>query len=325
MYCDWCKSCSDCCFDDPNKKLPDRKDIQYTYQKPIRRVDSSSSSVSDDDSAVGSVPDLKVATEEVEPQGRQRHTSVGSYKGRLDSPSFTQKVRTESSSSSKSRTDSTSSGYSSEGPISLQPRRQSGSTPFIDLKPIEFWANRENVQPRSPRTKMPSASEFAESFNKDLYDVPEKNEESLTDEEKLARFKLGQIRFSLQYEIPSKTLLVKLIEAKDLPPPYIMDESRIDMAHSNPYCKITLLPDLKDSQQSSVQRKTQNPQWEEVFNFEIPYKEIQRRTLQILVKDFDKFSRHCIVGQVELPLSNVNLIRGEHTWKPLIPSQKVNL
>ena len=77
------------------------------------------------------------------------------------------------------------------------------------------------------------------------------------------------------------------------------------MAHSNPYCKISLLPDQKNSQQSSVQRKTQNPTWNEYFMFEIPYKEVQMRILEILVKDFDKYSRHCVIGQFHLALNSV--------------------
>jgi hypothetical protein len=205
--------------------------------------------------------------------------------------------------------------------------RRSGTTPVIDMKPIEFWtANKETIQPRTPRMRLSSETESITNIKPDLYESPSRTptEECLTDEEKLARFQLGQIHFSLQYEIPTKTLIVKIIEARDLPPPFSMDESKQDMAHSNPYAKISLLPDSKNSKQTSVQKKTQEPVWGEIFSFEIPFKEASRRTLEIIVKDFDKYSRHCIIGQVHLPLANVNIIKGRHMWKPLMPSNKVS-
>ena len=122
----------------------------------------------------------------------------------------------------------------------------------------------------------------------------------------------------------TSVLTVKIIEARDLPPPYCLDENRQDMAHSNPYCKVSLLPDQKNSQQTTVQRKTQSPEWGEYFTWEMTYKEAQMRTLEVLVKDFDKFSRHCVIGQVLLPLDNVNLIKGGHMWKPLSPGSTVS-
>ena len=128
----------------------------------------------------------------------------------------------------------------------------------------------------------------------------------------------------LQYEIPSNSLFVRIIEARDLPPPYSQDASRQDMAHSNPYAKLCLLPDQKDSQQTSVQRKTQEPTWGEMFKFELPFSEVQRRTLEVTVKDFDKFSRHCVIGQVHFPLEGVNIVKGGHMWKPLMPCHRVS-
>lgn len=236
--------------------------------------------------------------------------SVPSYRERIDSDNM-------------SRTDSTS--ISSASNLNVDSKRGSGTTPIIDMKPIEFWAaTKENIQPRQHRRRLPSETEISvENFQKDLYEVEESNEECLTDEQKLARYQLGQIHFGLQYEVTTKVLVVKVIEARDLPSPYSLDENRQDMAHSNPYCKISLLPDQKNSQQSSVQRKTQCPEWNEYFVFDIPYKEAQRRTLEILVKDFDKYSRHCIIGQLHLPLASLNMVKGRHMWKPLSPSSKV--
>ncbi|XP_041362689.1 synaptotagmin-17-like [Gigantopelta aegis] len=215
--------------------------------------------------------------------------------------------------SEHSRTDSVSSQSNVSGDSKYYK-----TTPVIDMKPIEFWtANREKVQ---PKRHLPTESEISiDNLQKDLYEVVEEEDLCLTDEQKLAQYQLGQLHFGLQYELSSKTLVIKLIEAKDLPPPYCLDENKQDMAHSNPYCRISLLPDKKNSQQTTVQRKTQEPVWNDHFTFEIPYSEAERRTLEILVKDFDKYSRHCVIGQVLLPLGNVNLVKGGHMWKPLSP------
>ena len=224
----------------------------------------------------------------------------------------------------RDRMDSSSS--SRKGSTSSSPDPRKPTLPIIDhVRPIEFWtANKEAVQPRTPRRRLPSESELSvDNFQIDLYEPPEISDEPLTDEEKLARFKLGQVHLSLHYDVPSETLFVRVLEARDLPLPCSLDVTRQDMAHSNPYAKVALLPDHKDSRQTCVQRKTQDPVWSEEFAFTLPFKEVQRRTLQVALKDFDKYSRHCIIGQVHLPLDNINLIKGGHMWKPLQPTTKV--
>ncbi len=47
----------------------------------------------------------------------------------------------------------------------------------------------------------------------------EKTDESLTDEEKLTRYRLGEVHFGVQYDVPSGALVVRIIEARDLPLP----------------------------------------------------------------------------------------------------------
>lgn len=183
------------------------------------------------------------------------------------------------------------------------------------MKPIEFWANRETVQPRTPRRgRLPSEPEFSiDSIKPDLYEVKE--------EVKKVQPDLGEVHVSLQYEVPANALVVRIIEARHLPSPASMD--RADQAHSNPYAKIYVLPDTKNAQQTGVQRKTQDPKWGDTFTFEMSFQDAQKGTLHISVRDFDKFSRHCVIGHVNLPLDSMNLLKGGHLWKALIPSNLV--
>jgi hypothetical protein len=126
-----------------------------------------------------------------------------------------------------------------------------------------------------------------------------------------------------RYDLINRHVGVRVIEARDLTPPLSSDGTRQDAVHSNPYVKLSLLPDHKNSRQTGVKRKTQNPVFEERFTFDMPFLEAQRRTLLLSVVDFDKFSRHCVIGKVALPLSDVDLVKGGHWWRALVPSSQV--
>ncbi|XP_039935155.1 synaptotagmin-17 isoform X10 [Hirundo rustica] len=206
----------------------------------------------------------------------------------------------------------------------LEARRP--SSPLVDIKPIEFGvigAKKEIVQPTILR-KTYTPDDYFRKFEPRLYSLDSNSDDmdSLTDEEILSKYQLGMLHFSTQYDLLHNYLIVRVIEAKDLPPPISYDGSRQDMAHSNPYVKICLLPDQKNSKQTGVKRKTQNPVFEERYTFEIPFLEAQRRTLLLTVVDFDKFSRHCVIGKVSMPLSDVDLVKGGHWWKALVPSSQ---
>lgn len=223
-----------------------------------------------------------------------------------------------------SKSETSRSTFSLAGQLaSLSARRP--SSPMVDVKPIEFWAmgpRKEVVQPlRKPPTP---PDDYYRKLEPRLYSLDSGSDDvdSLTDEEILVRYQLGMLHFSTQYDLINGHLTVRVIEARDLPPPVTCDGARQDMAHSNPYVKMSLLPDHKNSRQTGVKRKTQNPVFEERFTFEVPFLEAQRRTLLLSVVDFDKFSRHCVIGKVSLPLSEVDLVKGGHWWKALVPSSQ---
>ncbi|KAJ8284018.1 hypothetical protein COCON_G00028680 [Conger conger] len=204
---------------------------------------------------------------------------------------------------------------------------QRPSSPLVDIKPIEFWAmgsRKEAVQPAVLRKAYAASEDYSRTLEPRLYSVDSSGDDvdSLTDDEILLRYQLGMMHFSTQYDLVHNHLNVRVIEARDLPLPVSCDTARQDMAHSNPYVKMSLLPDHKNSRQTGVKRKTQNPVFEERFTFKLPFLEAQRRTLLLSVVDFDKFSRHCVIGKVAMPLSEVDLVKGGHWWKALVPSSQ---
>uniref|UniRef100_A0A667WVU2 Synaptotagmin 6 n=1 Tax=Myripristis murdjan TaxID=586833 RepID=A0A667WVU2_9TELE len=100
----------------------------------------------------------------------------------------------------------------------------------------------------------------------------------------------GRINFSLKYDYENEALLVNILKAVDLP-------AKDLCGSSDPYVKVYLLPDRKKFQ-TRVHRKTLNPTFSESFQFPVPYDELAVRKLHMSVFDFDRFSRHDMIGEV---------------------------
>ncbi|KAL4641980.1 synaptotagmin-9 [Arapaima gigas] len=101
----------------------------------------------------------------------------------------------------------------------------------------------------------------------------------------------GRLHFILKYDCDLEQLIVKIHKAEDLP-------AKDFSGTSDPYVKIYLLPDRKTKHQTKVHRKTLNPVFDEVFLFPVAYTELPSRKLHFSVYDFDRFSRHDVIGQV---------------------------
>ncbi|XP_053908307.1 synaptotagmin-3 [Cuculus canorus] len=103
----------------------------------------------------------------------------------------------------------------------------------------------------------------------------------------------GRLSFSLRYSYASQQLVVRVLRAIDLP-------AKDSNGFSDPYVKIYLLPDRKKKFQTKVHRKTLNPIFDETFSFGVPFGELPLRRLQFSIYDFDRFSRHDLIGNVIL-------------------------
>nr|XP_033774791.1 synaptotagmin-6 isoform X1 [Geotrypetes seraphini] len=103
----------------------------------------------------------------------------------------------------------------------------------------------------------------------------------------------GKINFALKYDYENETLIVQILKAFDLP-------AKDFCGSSDPYVKIYLLPDRKRKFQTRVHRKTLNPTFDESFHFPVPYEDLTSRKLHLSVFDFDRFSRHDMIGEVIL-------------------------
>ncbi|CAF0755028.1 unnamed protein product [Brachionus calyciflorus] len=77
------------------------------------------------------------------------------------------------------------------------------------------------------------------------------------------------------------------------------------------YVKVLLLPDKKKKYQTKIQRKTCQPVFEETFYFQLPFEELQHRTLHVAYLEFGRFSKHELIGSVRM--SDLNLIKDLQT------------
>ncbi|XP_053551379.1 synaptotagmin-11 [Bombina bombina] len=117
---------------------------------------------------------------------------------------------------------------------------------------------------------------------------------------------LGALTLSVDYNFPKKALVVTIQEAHGLP---VMDEHS---QGSDPYIKMTILPDKKHRVKTRVLRKTLDPVFDETFTFYgIPYSQLQDLVLHFLVLSFDRFSRDDVIGEVMVPLAGVDPSTGK--------------
>ncbi|XP_018592415.1 synaptotagmin Vb [Scleropages formosus] len=127
--------------------------------------------------------------------------------------------------------------------------------------------------------------------------------------------KLGKLEFSLDYNFTEAQLIVGILQAQDL--------AAMDMGGtSDPYVKVYLLPDKKKKFETKVQRKNLCPVFNETFIFKIPYAELGGKILVMQVFDFDRFSKHDIIGEIKIPMNSVDLGQPIQEWRDLESGEK---
>ncbi|KPP70101.1 synaptotagmin-11-like, partial [Scleropages formosus] len=113
--------------------------------------------------------------------------------------------------------------------------------------------------------------------------------------------KLGTLSLAVDYNFPKKALVVTIQEARGLP---VVDEQS---GTSDPYVKMTILPEKKHRVKTRVLRKTLEPVFDETFTFYgMPYSSLPELVLHFLVLSFDRFSRDDVIGEVVVPLAGVD-------------------
>jgi len=153
---------------------------------------------------------------------------------------------------------------------------------------------------------------YKEKVQPDMEELTENAEDGADEaESKQSEVKLGRLQYKLEYDFNSNSLSVTVIQAEDLP--------ALDMGGtSDPYVKVYLLPDKKKKFETKVHRKTLSPVFNETFVFKnVPYADAMNKTLVFAIFDFDRFSKHDQIGEVKLPLCQVDLAQTIEDWREL--------
>lgn len=112
----------------------------------------------------------------------------------------------------------------------------------------------------------------------------------------------GRLTFTLHYHYRyasrRSVLLVKLDSAQDLP-------AKDDDLLPDVFVKTQLIPSRKRVYISKVHRETANPVFNEAYEFDIEYPELQQQRLLFQILDYDCMSRYKPIGEVSVRLAEL--------------------
>ena len=110
----------------------------------------------------------------------------------------------------------------------------------------------------------------------------------------------GRIKFTMVYQSDLQTLLLTIIEASQL-----VGKDFWDTVDS--YVKVRLQPDEEGilRRQTDVFRKSTSPKFGESYKFSMLSQDVQSSTLHLSVWEIDKYSRHHMIGEVQVELGQV--------------------
>jgi len=119
------------------------------------------------------------------------------------------------------------------------------------------------------------------------------------------------IRYQVLYDRNYQSLRVTVIQCKDLKKGGLL-EGKVD-----PFVQVYLLPGSYKQEKTKTVKSNSNPLFNETFVYQIPVVDVTRRTVVLQVWDDDKFSKDDPVGEVQIPLWEMDLYKVNDEWKEL--------
>lgn len=112
----------------------------------------------------------------------------------------------------------------------------------------------------------------------------------------------GSLDLSVEYDPARTALAVTVVGARGLA---AVDEHT---GTSDPYVKMSVLPERKHRVRTRVVRRSLDPAFNETFTFYgVAAESLTQLTLHFLVLSFDRYARHRVIGETLLPLASVEL------------------
>lgn len=133
----------------------------------------------------------------------------------------------------------------------------------------------------------------------------------------LSEIKLGQIRFSVDFDNEENIVEVTVHACKDLPPEPENDEI------PDPYVKVMIKPCAKKDYKTSTKNNNSDPKYEQTFHFKkVTYGGFTTSTLTLKVYH-DDFGGDDLLGEANIPISDLDMTKGKVTqWRVLAPEFK---
>ncbi|XP_070585528.1 extended synaptotagmin-2 isoform X1 [Erythrolamprus reginae] len=129
----------------------------------------------------------------------------------------------------------------------------------------------------------------------------------------LGQSALGQIQLTIRHSSQRNKLMVVVHTCRNL--------IAFSEDGSDPYVRMYLLPDKKRSgrRKTSVAKKNLNPVFDQAFDFSVPLSDLQRRTLDVAVKNSGGFlsKDKGLLGKVLIPLASEELSKNCTQWYDL--------
>lgn len=160
--------------------------------------------------------------------------------------------------------------------------------------------------PARPRVASMQAKLDPAKIDTSLYDNDNDRPVDLNPAEAEANF--GMVHVSLNYDMIAGNLTVRLHEAENLQP-------RNFSGTADPYAKVRFLPDRQNRWQTRIHKRTLNPVFDEDFVFDQKPATINRHGVEILMYDFDAYSRHVCIGGTQIDLAHIDLTQGKVSMK----------
>ncbi|XP_034947821.1 regulating synaptic membrane exocytosis protein 2 isoform X3 [Chelonus insularis] len=126
----------------------------------------------------------------------------------------------------------------------------------------------------------------------------------------------GKLQVKLGYILASKRLSITIFCATDLIP-------RTNGQPRNPYAKMYLLPDRSEisKRRTKTLANTNEPKWNETFDYSLRKSDLKRRLLEISVWDFVIHEANDFLGEAILDLSNV-IEKSQWQWLNLVAHEE---
>ncbi|XP_078112522.1 synaptotagmin VIII [Sander vitreus] len=130
-----------------------------------------------------------------------------------------------------------------------------------------------------------------------------------------AKRQRGKLLYSLDYNAAQSELTVGIKQANNL--------KAMDLGGtSDPYVKVHIRPDKSKTFETKVFKSTLNPTFNEQFTFQISKSSLMKSTAVMKVFDFNRFSKHEIIGEIRVQLCNVDWNHVIEEWQDLAEPAK---